>query len=191
MPSSRGNVGGEVIERLSLKPRPNEKSLYQRAFDSAQIDDNSTSALQLLEQAHVRGDARATYALATWYIHGKNVEVNLSKAVKLLRSAHRHGIREATFDLALAFETGKGVSKSTPTAFRLYVDAAQKGDPDALRAVARCVFHGIGTSKSRELALLLQKLSAKSHDHSRKRSPKKRARTTHRSTLRRVGKTRY
>jgi uncharacterized protein len=83
----------------------------------------------LLIRADKRGDPRATYALATWWLHGKDILVkkNLRKAVGLLRKA-ADAHPDATFDLAVSYEKGRGVRKSQKMAAKLYLKAALLGD---------------------------------------------------------------
>jgi uncharacterized protein len=64
---------------------------------------------ELLSAAHEAGDARATYALATWYLHGKFFQKNLRSALKLLRQAASEGVADAMCDLAMCYLEGRGV----------------------------------------------------------------------------------
>lgn len=108
---------------------------------------------QLLEEAHIQGDRRATYALATWYLFGHGTYPrNLRKAVGLLKLAAETDIAAAHFDLAVCYETGEGVRESAPTAFRHYLAAALNGDNDSLPQVGRCLFYGIGVKRDRMTA---------------------------------------
>jgi hypothetical protein len=152
-----------------LAPKPSERTAYRKAIDLARGSNYEPAAALLLE-SHRQGDARASYTLATWYIHGRFFDVNPRKAVSLLRKASRAGIREATFDLAHAYEIGFGVAKSPTKAFRYYVEAARKGDIGALKVVVHCVFFGIGFPTSRSLALLIQDLSIRCESESSPRA---------------------
>ncbi|MDB5040949.1 MAG: hypothetical protein JWN27_1675, partial [Candidatus Eremiobacteraeota bacterium] len=51
------------------------RTVVDPAYDSAlqEMEGNAPDvrrAHELLRQAHASGDARATYALGTWYLHG-------------------------------------------------------------------------------------------------------------------------
>ena len=151
----RRNRGNKSL----LQPKPSEKSVYRTAFEAAEKKGPTDDVASLLWQGHNRGDGRATYALATWYIHGTLFQTNPRKGIGLLRIARKKGIREAIFDLAYSYEIGFGVTKSLAKAFDLYVEAAQKGDHQALSEVVRCVYYGVGTSKHKELGFLIRSLS--------------------------------
>jgi uncharacterized protein len=103
-------------------------------------------ALALLKEAHAAGDNRATYALATWYIHGKApvVKRDLGNAVALLKEAARAGNPDALFDLGVAYESGETGEPDVVEAFRSYVGAALRGHLQSLYEVGRCYEHGIG-----------------------------------------------
>jgi hypothetical protein len=144
-----------------LIPSPKERSTYRTAFDLGKAEGNTDRLASLLLKSHKEGDGRATYALATWYIHGEFFDVNAKKAFRLLREASKKGIRDAIFDLAHAYEIGFGVAKSESKAFGLYLEAARKGDTDAVEEVVRCIFYGIGVSKNRSLAFFIEDLYKK------------------------------
>ncbi len=113
----------------------------------------SKRAYELLLVADKEGDPRATYALATWYLHGSAfTPVNKKRAVQLLRAASKGGVADAAHDLAVAYETGDGVRKSLTLAFESNVLAALLGDSQAFYEVGRMYFHGIGTPRNRRLA---------------------------------------
>lgn len=110
---------------------------------------NSARALLLLEKAHKVGDARATYALGTWYLHGRHVTKDLRKASKLIKAAAQAKIADALFDLAVSYEKGVGLKKSEKAAAQCYLEAALCGDRQAVFEVGRCLYYGIGFSKDR------------------------------------------
>jgi uncharacterized protein len=148
-----------INSRSPLVPSARERSLYKNAFDLSKRRGNAERVAELLQESHRQGDVRATYALATWYIHGANLPRNRSAGIKLLRKASNGGIREAKFDLGHAYELGIGVTKSYEKALNLYIEAAQKGDQDAVTEVIRCVFYGKGISRNKELAYFIRCLN--------------------------------
>lgn len=105
-----------------------------------------------LEKASLLGSSDATYALATWYLHGTFFKKNIATGTRLLKMASEAGIAHACYDLAYSFEAGIGVKQNLPKAFQLYMEAAMRGDASANTDVARCLWHGIGTRKNRTLA---------------------------------------
>jgi TPR repeat protein len=107
----------------------------------------------LLEQAHEQGDARATYALATWSLSGnEGYPKDLRKAVKLLKLAATADVAAAHFDLAVSYETGQGTRTDQKAAYRHFLAAALCGDSDAFAEVGRCHYHGIGVARDRRVA---------------------------------------
>lgn len=117
----------------------------QEGFDTAEV-------ARLLAQAAKLGSEDATYALATWYLHGKHFHADLDKGTRLLTKAARLGSAPACYDLAVSFEKGLGVAQDHEMAFQLYLEAALRGDTEAKKQVVRCIWHGIGTRKNRKLA---------------------------------------
>jgi TPR repeat protein len=145
-----------------LVPIRGEKSLYSDAIRMARKAGPTKAAAALLRESHDSGDPRATYSLATWYIHGTptaGIKVSPRKAIQLLRKAARKGVPDAVYDLAYSYEVGFGVRKAPSKAFDLYVQAAQKGCKLALKEVVRCIYYGVGAIKHRELALLIHDMS--------------------------------
>lgn len=143
---------------LKLTPKASDRSVYRRAFDLARREGDTERVAALLWESHEKGDARATYALATWYIHGGLFKIDPRKAFLLLRKSHKAGIPEASFDLGRSYEMGFGTKKDAMKAFECYLDAAMKGDPDAASQVVRCIFWGIGTERNRKLAYFVEDL---------------------------------
>ena len=95
-----------INSKSLLVPSARENSLYKKAFDLSQRRGNAERVAELLRESHRQGDVRATYALATWHIHGVNLPRNRSAGIKLLGKASKGGIREAKYDLAHAYEMG-------------------------------------------------------------------------------------
>ncbi len=131
--------------RKALRIARQEGAKYEKVFE-------------LLEQSMKMGSADATYAVATWYLHGTHVAPDIVKGTNLLKRAVRMGNSSACFDLASSFERGLGVTKDTAKAFDLYLEAALRGDQSAYREVARCYWHGIGTRRNRIIADLWGKM---------------------------------
>lgn len=129
------------------------KDPFKMAYDEM-MKDNSNEALafSLFEQAHESGDPRATYAIATWYLHGRYVKKNINKAVLLLKQSARKKVPDAMYDLAACYEGGTGVKKGKRKAFELYLKAAIRNDHQSVEEVARCYWFGIGVNKDRIVA---------------------------------------
>lgn len=125
---------------------------YRRALALARSETKTDLAecLQLLQLASERGEPRATYALATWYLFGKVVEKNVKTGFKLLLRIRTARIREAKHDLAVCYEKGAGVQRNLRNAARYYREAALLGDIDSKVEIARCCYYGIGVKKDLE-----------------------------------------
>src|ERR1700761_9323623 len=102
-----------------------KKSKYERALKLARgPEGESRVVFDLLTASHNEGDARATYALATWFLHGSLfTPINKKKAVALLKVVAKAGVADAAFDLAVSYEIGEGIAKSPKLAFEMHVRA--------------------------------------------------------------------
>ncbi|HJT92192.1 MAG TPA: hypothetical protein VJ777_09650 [Mycobacterium sp.] len=130
------------------------KSKYEVALAKAKKSKRRTKEVyDLLMTAHEKGDARATYALATWYLHGTQfTKKSIAKATQMLKHAESENVPDAAYDLAVSFEKGAGVRKSAKQAFALYVKAALLGERQSVYEVGRMYYYGIGTGRDRRLA---------------------------------------
>src|SRR5262245_19004529 len=52
-----------------LVPKASERSAYRKVFDLAKKEGPTRHVAEKLWEMHKHGDARATYALATWYVN--------------------------------------------------------------------------------------------------------------------------
>ena len=131
------------------------KSAYDRALLIAQrAKPDLRLAKSILEGAATAGDHRATYALATWYLHGKPpaVDQNVRRSAELLKVAAESGHPQASFDYAVSLEKGVGVKKNEKLALRYYLRSALSGDLDAIGAVGRMYYYGLGVAQDRKVA---------------------------------------
>lgn len=146
--------GGSEGKGTQVVKPVNSSKEYARALKLAQKQSvPSKTVYDLLLKADKLGDARATYAIATWYLHGSPfTKISYAKAVRLLRHAAQGGVADAAFDLAISYEKGAGITKSVSRAFEYYVRAALLGDAKAHFEVSRMYFHGIGVKRNRALA---------------------------------------
>lgn len=110
--------------------------------------------LTLLESASAGGSPAATYALATWYLFGKEpiIRKNQRQAVRMLRESANAGYAPALYDLAVCYQNGEGVRKSDFKALSLYLASALRGDVGAIVEMARCYEYGYGTKPDKKLA---------------------------------------
>lgn len=135
------------------------KQRASRLYDLALVEArkpraNLQRALDLLTRAHENGDARAAYALATWYLHGRPglVTRNMARAVRLLTEAASADHSDAIFDLAVCYERGAGVRRSYRKAAVLYLRSALLDDKQARRAMGKLYWHGLGVKRDRAIA---------------------------------------
>ena len=110
--------------------------------------------LQLLAKAIQKGDPRAAYAYANWYMFGPKPKKNDSKAVELLHIAAEGKIPEALFNLGIAYEKGKGTKKNVRAAYLFYLRAALAGEAEAFYEIGRCYCYGIGVTIDKEQAMI-------------------------------------
>ncbi len=143
-----------LTRETGLTTTGSEKGPYELALKAIRRKrPDLVLASALLEQAHEKGDARGTYALATWSLSGNDIyPKDLRRAVKLLKLAVKSDIAAAHFDLAVSYETGQGVKKDEKAAYRHFLAAALNGDSASLAEVGRCHYHGIGVICDRKVA---------------------------------------
>lgn len=136
-----------------LKRVNNGRQMYLRALRLvAKPGYDAERVIDILRESSRLGVAEATYALATWYLHGKHVKKDLPTAAGLLEEAASKDLPDALFDLAVCYEKGAGVKRSARLAFECYLRAALLGDEQARPEVYRCYYHGIGISKNKRIA---------------------------------------
>jgi TPR repeat protein len=109
-------------------------------------------AFELLTAASNKGDDRATYALATWYLFGNEVvDKDEERGVCMLIALHDSLVAEALFDLAVSYDLGRYVQQDDHKAFSFYMKAALLGDSDSCRQVSQ--FYAEGTVVGHDEAL--------------------------------------
>ena len=134
--------------------KANESRAYETALELARKEGrDDPKVVALLKEAHKNGDARATYGIATWYLHGtKRIKKNWVAAVRYLREAAEAGISNAMYDLAVCYEKGAGVEADPKAAFEYYLRAALHGEEESVFEVSRCYHWGIGVRKDHRVA---------------------------------------
>lgn len=130
-------------------------SRYERALLLAKSGDNSTKLgpiAKLLQAAHERGDRRATYAIGTWYFHGRLFDQDERKGFLMMLEAADDFVADACFDVAISYEIGRGVRKNLKKAAVYYLRAMMLGEKQSISEVGRLLYWGIGVAKDRALA---------------------------------------
>jgi Sel1 repeat len=122
---------------------------------------NGPYPLTQLQKVADTGYAPAIYALATWYLHGREVKKDHIEAAKLLKKATDAGFPPAERDLAICYELGSGVKEDHKQAFEYYLRAANNSDLEAQGEVARCYYYGIGTEEDKPAAAKWYQIAAK------------------------------
>jgi TPR repeat protein len=129
--------------------------LYDSAMSHMRSENpNTRDIVATLRQAIDAGSPRAAYALATWYLYGKDdvVPQDYGEALRLLRIAAEVHIPAALYDLAVCYANGEGVEQDWDRAFELYLQAALHGDDDAVFKVGQSYFYGRGVAEDRRIA---------------------------------------
>jgi len=151
-----------MSRRLDSQESRRNRSPGQRAYDSALRLARSQypkwpRVLSLLRESISLGNVDAAYALATWYLHGKEdvVKQSYREAVKLLRFAAETGHAQALYDLAVCYHFGEGVKQNERMAFGLYLASALRGDVDAIVEVSRCYRYGYGVDRNPSVAKII------------------------------------
>jgi TPR repeat protein len=129
--------------------------LFKKAIlESEKSNPDDGLIRDLIFRAHKLGNAKATYSLATWYLHGAYVKLDVEQGVDFLKIAAKENIYPAMFDLAVCFEKGEGIKQDKEAAFEYYLKAALSGDPESIYHVGRCYYHGIGIPKNKKLGYI-------------------------------------
>jgi hypothetical protein len=131
------------------------ETLYQQALrEATTASPNFARAATLLKEAARLGHAKATYALATWHLFGREpfIKRDYEEAARLLQLAASAGVPDAMYDLAVTYEKGRGIAKNEREAFEYYLRAAIRDDAKAIFAVGRCLFWGIGVAQDQHIA---------------------------------------
>ena len=140
-------------------PEKGEKTNFSEAYILWKKSGPSKSVFDNLMAAHMGGDARATFAISSWYATGTYVAKNNKQWIKFLREAVSKGNIDAEYQYAICLEGGDFVRKSESKAFLIYKKCASKGVKDAVKDLERCLFHGIGCKKDVEMSYILRNLS--------------------------------
>ena len=86
--------------------------LVQQARElTIQKNPDFEKAYALLLQAYEAGSAEATYAIATWYLHGQYLKTDFRIGTKYLKKAANQNWPDALYDLAISYEGGLHVKK--------------------------------------------------------------------------------
>lgn len=122
----------------------NEKDEYKEALLLSRSDPpNFQDAYALLKVALEKGDDRAIYAIATWYLFGNEVLAkDESKGISILESLSDSFVAEAVFDLAICYDYGRLVEKDSNKAFSLYMKAALLGDTSSCDQISQFYAEG-------------------------------------------------
>jgi TPR repeat protein len=143
----RSRAKGLVVRKGRLTKAPYEQAL---ALATRKRPDFERAA-ELLLRADQARDARATYALGTWYLYGRHFRKDVRRGMRLVKRAAEAGIPDALFDLAVSYELGRTVPKNERKAALLYLKAALGGYYQAAYEVGRCYYYGIGCAADRPI----------------------------------------
>lgn len=146
------------LRPISLIPMEEDESLYAIAYRLSQIEGYTDNMIRIMQDSADLGDARALYALATWYYSGEKRRKNFTKAIDLLKKAAVQGIAEAFFDLAIGYERGKGLTKNKYKAFQYYCIALSLGYSPSEKEIIRCCYYGIGTVRNNIIRMAFKKI---------------------------------
>ena len=100
-----------------------ELSKALSAFDSGHYE----SAINLLNELAITGNAEAQYHLAFMYLNGEGVKTDESKAFTLMREAAKKGYARAQDSLGHLYLNGRGVAPNPSEAYAWYSLAAKNG----------------------------------------------------------------
>lgn len=103
---------------------------------------NYEEAVSFFEQAHKKGNIKATNNLAICYSEGQGVTQNQVQAFKLFEKAAKKGYVDAQVSLGTMYKNGYGCKQDYKAAIKWLEKAAAQGDSDAMYLIASCYFYG-------------------------------------------------
>src|SRR5689334_8719343 len=101
--NKRPSARGKHEKGMSRKRRDHKNKVYamdallKRAKTLA-LYKRYAEAFELLKLADANNDYMASYAIGTWYLHGRHVQKNLKKGFSYLTKAAKGNIADAYFD---------------------------------------------------------------------------------------------
>ncbi len=111
-------------------------------------------AIEILEPAAKRGDAKAQYFLALAFRDGFMTEDSQYQAVvtRWLKKSAAQNYPPSLSELGIHYSQGHGVKENSTEAFRLFLAAAALGSIDGQYNLASSYLSGFGTTKKPDLA---------------------------------------
>jgi hypothetical protein len=103
---------------------------------------DTKKGLELLSQAHEKGNVEATCSLGVAYFDGRMVREDKAQGLELLNQAHEKGNADATCSLGLAYLNGDEVERDSAKALELLHQAHEMGIADATYALGLTYMSG-------------------------------------------------
>lgn len=128
------------------------KSLYEKAKEyTNQKTPDYAAALDCLLEAHRQGLGSASYALGSWYFHGRQVDKDIKRSVKYWEIGSDRQNIESIKELAKYYENEEFCSQNMSKVLGLYIRAALLGDAPSMYEVGRIFYYGIGVNQDKYL----------------------------------------
>jgi hypothetical protein len=105
-------------------------------------DSNFVEAAQYFEEAHKKGNIRATHNLAMCYDNGNGVVQNYTQAFKLYEKAAKKGYVNSQYAMGAMYMEGRGVQKDYKKAIKWFEKAAKQNDSDSMYEIGRIYYYG-------------------------------------------------
>lgn len=152
---------GELIERAEqyckqlLRETPSETVMDEMVNIGLSCIENQAgerAGSQLIEQAAIKGNAKAQYNLGCLYYEGQCIRKDLAKAFTWFTRSAEQGYLDAVNNLGECYLNGYGCVPDIAKGFNLIRKAAERNNPEAMEGMGHCFFLGTGTERDLEQA---------------------------------------
>jgi TPR repeat protein len=127
------------------------------------VEKDVDKAIELLHEAHRKGDKRAIGSIANLYIKGKVVKQDLKKGIELYRQSDKNN-KYTLRGMAGLYWFGTGVKKDYAKSFEFYCKAVKHGSIRSLNNMAFMYTYGYGVEKDIDKALEIYQQGVKRGD---------------------------
>lgn len=129
------------------------KQMFEKALKlSQESPPDFEAAFKNLLDAHEANSGEASYALGSWYLHGRHVEHDISTAVEYWLSGAKLNNIDSLTELAKYYENEEYCCQDMSKSLGYYIKAALLGDAASMYDVGRIYYHGIGVNEDKFIA---------------------------------------
>eukprot|EP00658_Telonema_sp_P-2_P010733 TRINITY_DN1405_c0_g1_i1.p1 TRINITY_DN1405_c0_g1~~TRINITY_DN1405_c0_g1_i1.p1 ORF type:complete len:373 (+),score=83.13 TRINITY_DN1405_c0_g1_i1:228-1346(+) len=157
----------KALELIATAAQKHKKAQYSLGWcyqHGKFVDQDSSKALGLWEDAATQGDPQALFNLGCCFFQGSGCEVDAAKAVRLWEDAAELGHVNSLCNLAVCYEQGSGVKQDLEQAIKYHHGAAAEGNQQANFNLGLCYEQGRGVAKDLDKAMEFYQTAAAGGD---------------------------